>query len=91
MNIDPSSIYHSAHRSVLKHESLDITDLAVGEPTARDDDVVAIQENHSISPSCLKSQTGSPSDSWTVVHRKVRRQSQKDGLWISQKVGIPLE
>ena len=29
---------------LLKHESLDIPDLAVGEPTARDDDVDAIQE-----------------------------------------------
>jgi hypothetical protein len=92
MNIDPSSAYHSAQRSVLKHESLGIPDLAVGEPTAQDDDVEANQEKQSVSPSCLKSRSGSPSDSWTVVRRKVRRQSQKEG-WFgkSQKVGFTPE
>lgn len=90
MNIDPSSLYHSSHRSVLNHESLDIPNLAVGEPTARDDDVCATRENHSIAPACLESQSGSPSD-WTVVLKKVRRQTRKDGLWKSQKHGNTLE
>jgi hypothetical protein len=83
MNIDPSSAYHSAHRSVLRHENSGIQDMAVGEPTAQNDasrrsyadalmqNVKTIQENQPlVSSSCLKSGSGSSSVSRCVVSGK---------------------